>query len=66
MNDNPRSTALPDLTRDRQTGPSRGWSLESVATWLYTEGRFIADPMTMIEVLMELSLIHISEPTRPY
>ena len=53
MNDNPRSTALPDLTRDRQTGPSRGWSLESVATWLYTEGRFIADPMTMIEVLME-------------
>lgn len=42
-----------ELTRERPSGLSRDWSLESVATWLYTEGRFIADPMTMTEALME-------------
>ena len=43
-----------ELARERLSGPSHDdWSLESVATWLYTEGRFIADPMTMTEVLME-------------
>ncbi len=42
-----------ELARERLFGPSHDWSLESVATWLYTEGRFIADPMTMTEVLME-------------
>jgi len=57
MNDDTRSTALAaaaaEMARERLIGSSRDWSLESVASWLYAQGRFIADPMTMIEVLME-------------
>jgi len=57
MNDDTRSMALAaaaaEMARERLIGSSRDWSLESVASWLYAQGRFIADPMTMIEVLME-------------
>ena len=57
MNDTSASPVLAavaaELARERLFGPSHDWSLESVATWLYTEGRFIADPMTMTEVLVE-------------
>ncbi len=42
-----------DLAREHLFGPAHDWSLEPVATWLYTEGRFISDPMAMTEVLME-------------
>jgi adenylate cyclase len=42
-----------ELARERLFGPARDWSLEPVATWLYTEGRFISDPMTMTESMME-------------
>lgn len=56
MNESPSpamAALAADLARARPYRPSRAWSLESVATWLYTEGRFIADPMTMTEVMME-------------
>lgn len=41
-----------EMARQRLFGPARGWPLEPVATWLLTEGRFIADPMTLTEALM--------------
>jgi len=56
MSDYPSSAltaAAADLARERLFGPTRDWSLEPVVTWLYTEGRFIADPMTLTEVMME-------------
>ncbi|MEO8543121.1 MAG: adenylate/guanylate cyclase domain-containing protein [Betaproteobacteria bacterium] len=42
-----------EMARQRLFGPSRGWPLEPVATWLLTEGRFIADPMTLTEQMMQ-------------
>ena len=57
MNEDTRSSALAamavNLSRERLFGPVREWSLESVATWLLTEGRFLADPMTLTETMME-------------
>ncbi len=32
-------------------GPSEGWSLAPVATWMYTAGRRIGDPLRLIESL---------------
>lgn len=51
----PISTAdfAAEMARQRLFGPSRGWPLEPVATWLLTEGRFIADPMTLTERMMQ-------------
>ena len=42
-----------EMARQRLFGPSRGWSLEPVGTWLLVEGRFIADPMTLTEQMMQ-------------
>ncbi len=41
-----------EMARQRMFGPARGWPLEPVANWLFTEGRFIADPMTLTEAMM--------------
>ena len=51
----PISTAAftAEMARQRLFGPSRGWSLEPVGTWLLVEGRFIADPMTLAEQMMQ-------------
>ena len=47
-----------EMARQQLFGPSRGWPLEPVATWLYTRGRFIADPMTLTEeMLMQLDAV---------
>ncbi len=62
MTDTPPANPLPALMplqaslaqdRERLIGPVRGWSLASVATWLLTEGRCIADPRQFAETLME-------------
>ena len=39
------------MTASLLFGPSDGWSLEPVVTWLYTEGRRIGDPLRMVEEL---------------
>jgi len=53
-------TPLPELpavaeepARERQLRQTLEWSLESVASWMITDGRFIADPMALTEALME-------------
>lgn len=33
-------------------GPTRGWSLEPVALWLFTVGRFITDSIRLTEQLL--------------
>ncbi len=55
----PASALLSELTtrsleqnRERLLGPESGWSLASVAAWLLTEGRCIADPRLFTETLM--------------
>jgi len=57
MNEHPspllEPVAATEQAPERPFGASHAWSLESVATWLYAEGRFIADPMTMTEAMME-------------
>jgi adenylate cyclase len=39
------------MSDDTLFGPDEGWSLASVATWMYTAGRRISDPLRMIESL---------------
>ena len=39
------------MSDDTLFGPDAGWSLAPVATWMYTAGRRISDPMRMIESL---------------
>ena len=42
-----------EMARQRLFGPSRGWPLEPVATWLLTRGRFVADAMTLTDQMMQ-------------
>lgn len=50
----PLAVAPTSAERDRERlfGPARGWSLASVAIWLITDGRYIADPRLFTETLM--------------
>lgn len=43
-----RSPVTPSLL-----GPSDGWSLESVANWLFAEGRRVNDPVKLVEGLAQ-------------
>ena len=47
------STFTTHMAGPQLFGPTGGWSLEPVAAWLLTEGRFITDPMALAEALME-------------
>lgn len=42
----------PAATTSGLFGPSEGWSLEPIASWLLTEGRLLLDPAALLTALM--------------
>ena len=64
MSPSPRERFVAALRGEAQDAPT-GWMMRQAGRFL-PEYRAMREGRTFVEAVEDLSLIHISEPTRPY